>query len=704
MNLEFQEITIRNFLSFGNIPQTLSLNDKSYQVIIGLNKDKSDSTSDRNGCGKSTIFEAIHYALFGRSIGNKVNLGNLINNINKKNMVVTLKFKKDDILYEITRGRSPNILCLLKNGENILSDESQGDSRETQKEIESIIGMNEDIYNQIICLSCKVPTFLDQTSSNQKSIIEKILGIDVISTKIDLLKSLIKDTKNEFNNEQFKINTVKSQNKNLEDSINKQIENMNFAKEKWINDINNDINITKNKIDNLNKIDIEKEKENFQLLETYLMQEGVNQQNQQLKDSLNKQIQEKEIFIKNYQIRISELLKYDFVIERQNILYNEQLNKERIAYDIEENKYKTVKTFKEQNLDYNFKRVAKEIEQKEKELANIKENICPTCGQPMEVDEIDKLKEHKREEISQLQKELHKIDMEILESNHTISSFVPKKFEFKPISFNNMSSLLEKENELNQLKLQLENVVKERNDLIEQEKKIVIIDLGIKPQTHYSNIQEALQHQAILESLGITLNSLQKQLLTNPFEQQEKSIEEMKKNILNVDETKLKELQDNIILQETLLKLLNSPSSFIRKTILDKSLNFLNSKIMEYLEALGSLHVITFNNDMSISISYMGVEYGYVSSGEMGRISTALTLAFRDVWEILNNCSVNLLAIDELIDRQGLDTSGVELMVSELKRKENKNVMLVTHNEVLINQATDLLTLIKEHNFTTITK
>lgn len=704
MNLEFQEITIRNFLSFGNIPQTLSLNDKSYQVIIGLNKDKSDSTSDRNGCGKSTIFEAIHYALFGRSIGNKVNLGNLINNINKKNMVVTLKFKKDDILYEITRGRSPNILCLLKNGENILSDESQGDSRETQKEIESIIGMNEDIYNQIICLSCKVPTFLDQTSSNQKSIIEKILGIDVISTKIDLLKSLIKDTKNEFNNEQFKINTVKSQNKNLEDSINKQIENMNFAKEKWINDINNDINITKNKIDDLNKIDIEKEKENFQLLETYLMQEGVNQQNQQLKDSLNKQIQEKEIFIKNYQVRISELLKYDFVIERQNILYNEQLNKERIAYDIEENKYKTVKTFKEQNLDYNFKRVAKEIEQKEKELANIKENICPTCGQPMGVDEIDKLKEHKREEISQLQKELHKIDMEILESNHTISSFVPKKFEFKPISFNNMSSLLEKENELNQLKLQLENIVKERNDLIEQEKKIVIIDLGIKPQTHYSNIQEALQHQAILESLEITLNSLQKQLLTNPFEQQEKSIEEMKKNILNVDETKLKELQDNIILQETLLKLLNSPSSFIRKTILDKSLNFLNSKIMEYLEALGSLHVITFNNDMSISISYMGVEYGYVSSGEMGRISTALTLAFRDVWEILNNCSVNLLAIDELIDRQGLDTSGVELMVSELKRKENKNVMLVTHNEVLINQATDLLTLIKEHNFTTITK
>lgn len=702
MNLEFQEITIRNFLSFGNIPQTLSLNKKAYQVVVGFNRDKSDSSNDRNGVGKSTIFEAIHYALFGKSIGNKVNLGNLINNINKKNMVVTLKFKKDDISYEITRGRSPNILSLLKNGENVLSDESQGDSRETQKEIETIIGMNEDVYNQIICLSCKVPTFLDQTSSNQKNIIEKILGIDIISSKIEALKTLIKDTKNEFNNEQFKINTIKLQNKNLEDSINKQIEDMNIAKQDWYNNINNNINITKTNIDNLNKIDIEKEKENFQLLENYLIQEGVNQQNQQLKDSLNKQIQEKDIFIKNYQIRIAELMKYDFIVERQNILYNEQLNKERIAYDIEENQYKTIKNFKEQNLDTNFKRIANEIEKKETELANIKEDVCPTCGQPMGVEKVNKLKENKKEEIAQLQKELHRIDMEILEANHTISLFVPKVFEFKPVSFNDMNSLLEKENELNQLKLQLENIVKEKNDLIEKENKIIIADLGQKPITFYKSLQEVMNHQAMLESLETTLKSYMEQLNTNPFEQQEKSIEEMKKNILIINESRLKKIQDDILVQETLLKLLNSPSSFIRKTILDKSLNFLNAKIMEYLESLGSLHIITFNNDMSINISYMGLDYGYVSSGEMGRISTALTLAFRDVWESLNNCSVNLLAIDEVIDRQGLDTAGVELMVSELKRKSSKNVMLVTHNEVLINQASDLLTLIKEHNFTTI--
>lgn len=702
MNLEFQEITIRNFLSFGNAPQTLPLNDKKYQVVIGYNRDKSDSASDRNGVGKSTVFEAIHYALFGRSIGNKVTLGNLINNINKKNMVVTLKFKKDDVSYEITRGRSPNILTLLRNGENVLSDESQGDSRETQAEIERIIGMNEDIYNQIVCLSCKVPVFLDQTTSNQKAIIEKILGIDVISKKIESLKALIKETKNEFNNEQFRVNTIKSQNEALVLSINKQIEDMNLAKQKWLDNINLGINTTKNGIKYLEQIDIEKEMENFKLLENYLTQEGVNFQNQQLKSSLEKKICDSNININTYQSRISLLSSYDFETEKANFAYNESLQPEMMKYWQEENHIKSLKTFKEQNLDYNFARVSNEIKQKESELENIKEDICPTCGQPMGIEEVNKLKEDKREEIKKLQEERHKIDMEILETNHIIQSFVPKTFEQKSTHHASMVELLKDESELSMLKekLAFEMSNKEANEKAWNE--IVIVDLGERPQTHYKTLQEIMNHQSMLQSHYATLQSYEEQLKTNPFEQQEQSIEEMKKNILDVDESNLKKLQDEMILQDTLLKLLNSPSSFVRKTILDKSLEFLNTRIMEYLESLGSLHVIKFNNDMTINITYMGIEYGYVSSGEMGRISTALTLAFRDVWETLNNCQINLLAIDEVIDRIGLDTSGVEMMVSELKSKDNKNIMLVTHNEVLINQAPELLTLIKEHNFTSI--
>lgn len=702
MNLEFQEITIRNFLSFGNAPQTLTLNDKKYQVVVGYNRDKSDSSSDRNGVGKSTVFEAIHYALFGRSIGNKVTLGNLVNNINKKNMVVTLKFKKDDVLYEITRGRLPNVLILLKNGENVLSNESQGDSRETQAEIERIIGMNEDIFNQIVCLSCKVPVFLDQTTSNQKEIIEKILGIDIISKKIDSLKSLIKETKNEFNNEQFRVNTLKSQNEMLMASINQQIQDMNNAKQKWLDNINLGIKTTKDGIQYLEQIDIDKELENFKLLEQFLAHEGVNQHNKQLKASLESKVKDSQSLIANYQSRINVLSSCDYEVEKANFAYNDSLQPEIMKYWEEENKHKSLKSYMTQTLEPNFFRISNEIKQKETELENIKEDVCPTCGQPMGVEEVNKLRDLKREEIKQLKEQLHKVDLEIIEVNHEVLSFVPKTFEKKQTKHLTITDLLKDESELTLLKEKMANelLVKEANEKALGE--IVIEELGERPQTHYPTLQEIMNHKSMLQSHYATLQSYEEQLKTNPFEQQEQSIENMKQNITVVDETVLQKLQDEMILQDTLLKLLNSPSSFVRKTILDKSLEFLNTRIMEYLESLGSLHIIKFNNDMTINISYMGIEYGYVSSGEMGRISTALTLAFRDVWETLNNCQINLLAIDEVIDRMGLDTSGVEMMVSELKSKDNKNIMLVTHNEVLINQAPELLTLIKEHNFTSI--
>lgn len=112
--------------------------------------------------------------------------------------------------------------------------------------------------------------------------------------------------------------------------------------------------------------------------------------------------------------------------------------------------------------------------------------------------------------------------------------------------------------------------------------------------------------------------------------------------------------------------------------------------------------MVKFNNDMTIDITSMGLEYGYVSSGEMGRISSALTLAFRDAWESLNNCHINSFFIDEVIDREGLDTSGVELLVDVLKSIKDKNIMLVTHNELLINQSPNIMKIIKENSFSRI--
>ena len=175
MKLEFITLTLKNFLSFGNVEQTVALNNSPYTVITGFNKDISnDDSGNKNGVGKSTIFNALHYALFGRAIGNKVTLPNLVNNINKKHMEVSLTFKKNDVLYTIERGRSPNYLRFYI-GEEEITDESLGDSRDTQSVIEETIGMDEELFNQTIMLSCGVPIFMNQSTANQKIIIDKLV-------------------------------------------------------------------------------------------------------------------------------------------------------------------------------------------------------------------------------------------------------------------------------------------------------------------------------------------------------------------------------------------------------------------------------------------------------------------------------------------------------------------------------------------------
>ena len=701
MNLEFQSISIRNFLSFGNIPQTIELNNKQYEIIVGLNKDKSDSNSDRNGAGKSSIFEAIHYALFGKSIGNKVNLGNLINNINKKNMVVSLKFKKNDVNYEIIRGRSPSILKFLKNGDDIIIDESQGDSRETQKEIEKVLGMNEDVYNQIVCLSCKVPVFLDQSTTNQKNIIEKILGIDVISKKINSLKELIKNTKNELNNEQFKITTIKTQNDNLLSSINKQYEDMNNDKNAWYEDIKNKISQTEYELSQLSKINIDQEMENFKLLEKYLELEGVNKQNQQLKDSLMVQIQNYDINIKRLIGEFQKIQDIDFEKEKEILEYNELQHKKQLEYQKIENEHNVNKQ-KLQLLLKEFDNISSDIKKNQDLIDNTNPSVCPTCGSPMNVEKYNLWKNGIQEKIKELSQHLHQVDLQILELNSIISNFSEQTFTFKTSRYESLSQLLKDENNVKQNVLELQDNENKKNNLLKELEKINIVDLGEKPSTYYNSYEEIMNHVLKVKTTKSNLDLYNQQLLSNPFEQQEKSIEMLKGNIIEVDESTLNKLIDDLNHQEFLLKLLNSPNSFIRKTILDKSLEFLNAKIEYYLQKLGSLHSVSFNNDMSISISLMDIEYGYVSSGEMGRISSALTLAFRDAWEALNDCHINLLAIDEVIDRMGLDTSGVENMVNVLQNYGDKNIMLVTHNELLINQASELLKIIKEQGFTTV--
>jgi DNA repair exonuclease SbcCD ATPase subunit len=147
-------LAVKNFMSVGNATQAVQFDRKDLTLVLGQNLDLGgDDTGARNGTGKTTIINALSYALYGNALTN-IKKDNLINKTNGKNMLVTIEFEKDGIDYKIERGRKPNTMAFyIGDKEQEITDESQGDSRETQAEIERMLGMSHEMFKHIVALN-----------------------------------------------------------------------------------------------------------------------------------------------------------------------------------------------------------------------------------------------------------------------------------------------------------------------------------------------------------------------------------------------------------------------------------------------------------------------------------------------------------------------------------------------------------------------
>jgi DNA repair exonuclease SbcCD ATPase subunit len=154
--IKINNLTVRNFMSVGNQTQAIDFDRGQLTLVLGENLDLGgDDSGARNGTGKTTIINGLSYAIYGQALTN-IKRDNLINKINGKGMLCTVTFEKDGVKYHNDRGRKPNLLIFSINyQEQELSDldESQGDSRETQKAIEEVFGMKHEMFKHLIALN-----------------------------------------------------------------------------------------------------------------------------------------------------------------------------------------------------------------------------------------------------------------------------------------------------------------------------------------------------------------------------------------------------------------------------------------------------------------------------------------------------------------------------------------------------------------------
>lgn len=219
MTLKINSLTIKNFLSIGNVTQAINFNNNDLVLVLGENLDLGGN-DNRNGCGKSAIVNALSYALYGSALTN-IKKDNLINKTNLKYMLVTLTFEINNVEYKIERGRKPGIFKFTKGDieKDVNEDESQGEGRFTQIEIEKLIGISHDMFKHILALNTYVEPFLALKANDQRIIIEQLLGITKLSEKAEKLKEDSRITKDEIKEEEFRISAATEANKRIEQNI-----------------------------------------------------------------------------------------------------------------------------------------------------------------------------------------------------------------------------------------------------------------------------------------------------------------------------------------------------------------------------------------------------------------------------------------------------------------------------------------------------
>jgi len=260
MNFKIKNITVKNFLSVGNQTQAVDFDKEHLTLVLGSNLDLGgDDTGSRNGTGKTTMINALSYALYGTALTN-IKKENLINKTNGKGMLVTVEFEKAGIKYRIERGRKPNILKLYVNDQELKTDdkaedEAQGDSRETQKAIEQMLEMTHTMFKHLVALNTYTEPFLSMKAADQREVIEQLLGITLLSEKAELLKSQIKESKDAIQIETVRIEAVKSANENVQ----KSIDSLKIKSSAWETKKETDIESLGRAIMKLESVDIDAE-------------------------------------------------------------------------------------------------------------------------------------------------------------------------------------------------------------------------------------------------------------------------------------------------------------------------------------------------------------------------------------------------------------------------------------------------------------
>ena len=711
-----KSVSIKNFFSYG--PQ---------ETVIDLSGNGITNISGVNGVGKSTIIEAMLFALYGKTRQEKV--ADVVNRSVGKDCKVSVEFVgDDDEVYKVLRYRAHTThkdkVYLFKGDKDI----SSKNTSDTNEQIIDYFGMPYVAFvNSTVFSTEFYSNFFAANNTDRLNIFENILSLKEISYFYEEVKKIIKEIEESEIESKMKYtesNTkVESAQENL-DAYNKQ------AKEKLLQlksekeDAQRAIEEAKVALKELGAIDVVAEK--AKLSNTTLNEEYEKQINEKKKlhDELNAfntfPEEESELLVKygDFDFNDNKKKEEKYKSDLETIRTRESgIDKAKLQLDSSMEKIRTLKSQKESS--------EKDLEKQKKDLEKVKDAICPYCGNKMDAEETSKKREIIDKKIKELEGDIEDFEKQLKEEKVNLTEFkdtydtllsdVNLIRENLDKNFVANSDLI-KEKYLNALKHKTEfdktyeeNCKKQKELLIEidelKEKKSKL-EISKYTESYLNSIEEEIKKQEdIIAKSNTTIasvNAAVKSTYDKDYVEKIKSdIESLKEKAVFAKE-QLEVIEDDKKHYEYLKECCSNKSNGFKKFFIGEMIPVFNEKINQYLPFFFNNKKIevSFDKDLVETIKCDGqkITYASLSCGQKTRMEIAAAFALFGLSRVFFSNKSGLLIVDELLDR-GLDEFGIKASLSILEGfAQDSKVYVISHNKTVTENITDVIEVKADEN------
>ena len=703
--LEFIDVEFRNFLSYGKIPQRITFTP-GINLILGMDEERNRS----NAAGKSSLMETISFALFGR-LNRNVKKDQIVNWKNRKNCEVTLRFKKDNNIYRVTRGIKPDKLEIYRDDVLI---PPLSDVRIYQKQFENeIIGMDFNTFVSIIHTNLNSLTpILKMDSAKKRAFLERVFGLEIYSKindkaniKIKSINDTIYKTKLEIDYDKKRYDELHGQLSTLKsklgdmttsigdlESVKKHIELLGFPEEK-ISNIDREINDLKHYIETntttKGTLDIALAR-NIAYKDNLVREITQILLDKEKSEKYNEAVKKYDLLTNTYGTPI-ELASKVALLASELVIIEDDISQLNQSIGITSG----VISGHIDNI--------KELQKRLKELGN--KCLCPTCGSELSSTNI----------VGSLTDQIKELSNKIIFLNNTkdkynklIDDRTNKKNEIKAENLNINKAIKEitdantemsKYEDYNLFNLKLDEQNKQLEDICEaiEELKASVTKLEGNIKLDKSVIINLTVDLEQFKKDMKTLKELEvkQQVLQERVDQEAKTKQEVEDTIENIANERIG-LIKNIRTNESKTDKLNDIIDYLEYTrVLCKDDNvkqfaissimpFLTRQVNHYLAEGGCNFYLKFSGWLDEEICGPGItdcSYGNLSGGEARSIDLALQLSFLDVARLQATTFPDIIVFDEILD-SSIDATGLEnlLKIIRAKQKEDDSkVFLITH-------------------------